>query len=67
MAASLFSSLTYTYVGFLFSIPCFYYIVGKPEYAVTGRFVLLSYNLTALFWYVIRILIAFLTLTSTEL
>jgi hypothetical protein len=37
--------------GFFFSLPCFYYIVGKPQYATTGRFVLLSYNLTALFWY----------------
>ncbi|PVF97453.1 hypothetical protein CPB86DRAFT_706963 [Serendipita vermifera] len=37
--------------GFFFSLPCFYYIVGKPQYATTGRFVLLSYNLTALFCY----------------
>ncbi|KAG8821565.1 hypothetical protein FRC17_009783 [Serendipita sp. 399] len=37
--------------GFSFSLPCFYYIVSKPEYATTGRFVLLSYNLTALFCY----------------
>lgn len=37
--------------GFFFSLPCFYYIVGKPEYATTGRFVLLSYNLTALYCY----------------
>lgn len=37
--------------GFIFSLPCFYYIVSKPEYATSGRFVLLSYNLTALFCY----------------
>ncbi|KAG8758649.1 hypothetical protein FRC14_007704 [Serendipita sp. 396] len=37
--------------GFFFSLPCFYYIVSKPEYATTGRFVLLSYNLTALYCY----------------
>jgi hypothetical protein len=37
--------------GFLFSMPCFYYIVAKPQYATTGRFVLLTYNLTCLFSY----------------
>lgn len=36
--------------GFLFSLPCFYYIVSSPQYATTGRFVLLTYNLTCLFW-----------------
>ena len=35
--------------GFFFSMPCFYYIVAKPQYATTGRFVLLTYNLTCLF------------------
>ncbi|KAG6336645.1 hypothetical protein ID866_2452 [Astraeus odoratus] len=35
--------------GFFFSIPCFYYIVVKPEYATSGRFVLLTYNLTCLY------------------
>ncbi|KAF9237441.1 Fusaric acid resistance protein-like-domain-containing protein [Melanogaster broomeanus] len=35
--------------GFFFSLPCFYYIVAKPEYATTGRFVLLTYNLTCLY------------------
>jgi hypothetical protein len=35
--------------GFFFSIPCFYYIVSFPQYATTGRFVLLTYNLTCLF------------------
>ena len=37
--------------GFFFSLPCFYYIVATPEYATSGRFVLLTYNLTCLFWY----------------
>ncbi|KAI0267057.1 hypothetical protein BC834DRAFT_872327 [Gloeopeniophorella convolvens] len=37
--------------GFFFSMPCFYYIVAKPQYATTGRFVLLTYNLTCLFCY----------------
>jgi hypothetical protein len=37
--------------GFFFSMPCFYYIVAKPQYATTGRFVLLTYNLTCLFSY----------------
>ncbi|KAG2365373.1 hypothetical protein BDR07DRAFT_1398873 [Suillus spraguei] len=37
--------------GFFFSVPCFYYIVATPEYATTGRFVLLTYNLTCLYSY----------------
>jgi len=37
--------------GFFFSMPCFYYIVAKPQYATTGRFILLTYNLTCLFSY----------------
>lgn len=36
--------------GWLFSIPCFYYVVATPQYAVSARFVLLAYNLTCLFW-----------------
>ena len=39
--------------GFFFSIPCFYYIVSRPDLAASGRFVLLTYNLTCLYWYVI--------------
>ena len=35
--------------GFFFSIPCFYYIVAKPEYGTSARFVLLTYNLTCLY------------------
>ncbi|KAG8850393.1 hypothetical protein FRB96_000457 [Tulasnella sp. 330] len=37
--------------GAFFSMPCFYYIVAKPQYSTSGRFVLLAYNLTALFCY----------------
>ncbi|PWN51920.1 hypothetical protein IE53DRAFT_405416 [Violaceomyces palustris] len=40
--------------GFFFSIPCFKYIVGHPQYASSGRFVLLTYNLTALYSYNLR-------------
>ncbi|KAI0798617.1 Fusaric acid resistance protein-like-domain-containing protein [Irpex lacteus] len=40
--------------GFFFSIPCFYYIVSKPELAASGRFVLLTYNLTCLYCYNLR-------------
>ncbi|KAF8320692.1 hypothetical protein DL93DRAFT_2052449 [Clavulina sp. PMI_390] len=40
--------------GFLFSIPCFYVIVGQPQNSVAGRFVLLAYNLTCLFRYNMR-------------
>ncbi|KAF9063974.1 Fusaric acid resistance protein-like-domain-containing protein [Rhodocollybia butyracea] len=37
--------------GFFFSIPCFYYLIGKPVYASAARFVLLTYNLTCLYCY----------------
>ncbi|KAF9792510.1 Fusaric acid resistance protein-like-domain-containing protein, partial [Thelephora terrestris] len=40
--------------GFFFSIPCFYYIVSKPTYATSARFVLLAYNLVCLYSYNIR-------------
>lgn len=40
--------------GFFFSIPCFYYIVAKPDYATSGRFVLLTYNLTCLYSFNLR-------------
>ncbi|KAL6303505.1 Fusaric acid resistance protein-like-domain-containing protein [Sparassis latifolia] len=40
--------------GFFYSIPCFYYIVAKPVYATTSRFVLLTYNLTCLYCYNLR-------------
>ncbi|KAH9949028.1 Fusaric acid resistance protein-like-domain-containing protein [Amylocystis lapponica] len=40
--------------GFFYSIPCFYYIITKPQYATTSRFVLLTYNLTCLYCYNVR-------------
>ncbi|KAJ7282569.1 Fusaric acid resistance protein-like-domain-containing protein [Mycena rebaudengoi] len=40
--------------GFFFSIPCFYYIVAKPQYISAARFVLLTYNLTCLYCYNLR-------------
>ncbi|KAI0694282.1 Fusaric acid resistance protein-like-domain-containing protein [Cytidiella melzeri] len=40
--------------GFFFSIPCFYYIVSRPDLAASGRFVLLTYNLTCLYCYNLR-------------
>ena len=39
--------------GFFYSMPCFYYIVAKPQYATSARFVLLTYNLTCLYWCVV--------------
>lgn len=36
--------------GFFYSIPCFYYICAKPQFATSSRFVLLTYNLTCLYW-----------------
>ncbi|KAJ7122055.1 Fusaric acid resistance protein-like-domain-containing protein [Mycena crocata] len=43
-----------TVFGFFFSIPCFYYIVAKPQYISAARFVLLTYNLTCLYCYNLR-------------
>ncbi|KAF7315965.1 ArAE-2 domain-containing protein [Mycena indigotica] len=43
-----------TVFGFFFSIPCFYYIVAKPQYVSAARFVLLTYNLTCLYCYNLR-------------
>ncbi|KDN43429.1 hypothetical protein K437DRAFT_225605 [Tilletiaria anomala UBC 951] len=40
--------------GALFSVPCFWAIVAKPQHASAGRFVLLTYNLTALYSYNLR-------------
>ncbi|KAL9940673.1 hypothetical protein V8E36_000161 [Tilletia maclaganii] len=42
-------------IGVLFSLPCFRYIVVQPQYASSARFVLLTYNLTALYSYNLRI------------
>ncbi|TBU24665.1 Fusaric acid resistance protein-like-domain-containing protein [Dichomitus squalens] len=40
--------------GLFYSVPCFYYIVAKPQYATSVRCVLLTYNLTCLYCYNIR-------------
>lgn len=40
--------------GALFTIPCFCWIIGKPQLASSGRFVLLTFNLTALYSYNLR-------------
>lgn len=40
--------------GFLFSLPCFYVAVSRPQYVSASRFVLLTYNLTCLYSYNIR-------------
>lgn len=40
--------------GALFTIPCFWWIIGKPQLASSGRFVLLTFNLTALYSYNLR-------------
>lgn len=37
--------------GFFFSLPNFWLIVTRPKWATTGRFILLAYNLTALYAY----------------
>lgn len=47
-------SCSSTVFGALFSVPCFRYIIGTPQYATTGRFVLLTFNLTALYAYNLR-------------
>ncbi|KAG7098252.1 hypothetical protein E1B28_000214 [Marasmius oreades] len=41
--------------GFFYSIPCFYFLVGQPKYAPSARFVLLTYNLTCLYCYNLRV------------
>ncbi|KAJ3996784.1 Fusaric acid resistance protein-like-domain-containing protein [Lentinula boryana] len=53
---SLFSenAIVLSIFGFFFSIPCFYYLVSKPVYASSARFVLLTYNLTCLYCYNLR-------------
>lgn len=55
MAAGIYSAfpdntVVLSIFGFFFSLPCFWYIVAKPDYATSARFVLLTYNLTCLFW-----------------
>lgn len=39
-----------SFFGFFFSLPCFYFAVAKPQYLSASRFVLLTYNLTCLYW-----------------
>ncbi|KAJ7782513.1 Fusaric acid resistance protein-like-domain-containing protein [Mycena maculata] len=46
--------VTLSIFGVFFSIPCFYYIVAKPQYISASRFVLLTYNLTCLYCYNLR-------------
>ncbi|PPQ75741.1 hypothetical protein CVT24_002587 [Panaeolus cyanescens] len=41
-------------VGFVFSLPCFWFAVSKPQYMSASRFVLLTYNLTCLYSYNLR-------------
>ncbi|KAJ8078011.1 hypothetical protein PM082_000213 [Marasmius tenuissimus] len=41
--------------GFFYSIPCFYLLVGQPKYAPSARFLLLTYNLTCLYCYNVRV------------
>ncbi|KAG2154411.1 Fusaric acid resistance protein-like-domain-containing protein [Suillus bovinus] len=48
------NAIVLTIFGFFFSMPCFYYIIAIPEYATTGRFALLTYNLTCLYSYNVR-------------
>ncbi|KAJ3563310.1 hypothetical protein NP233_g9021 [Leucocoprinus birnbaumii] len=40
--------------GFLFSLPCFYVAISRPQYISASRFLLLTYNLTCLYSYNIR-------------
>lgn len=46
------NAIVLTIFGFFFSMPCFYYIIATPQYATTGRFAILTYNLTCLYSYV---------------
>ncbi|PWN43915.1 hypothetical protein IE81DRAFT_365332 [Ceraceosorus guamensis] len=40
--------------GFLYSLPCFDYIISKPVRAQSGRFSIVTYNLVALYSYTLR-------------
>lgn len=48
------NAIVLTIFGFFFSMPCFYYIIATPQYATTGRFAILTYNLTCLYSYNVR-------------
>ncbi|KDR75940.1 hypothetical protein GALMADRAFT_68130 [Galerina marginata CBS 339.88] len=59
VAAALYSlfpedAVTLSIAGFIFSLPCFYFAVARPQYLSASRFVLLTYNLTCLFCYNLR-------------
>ncbi|KAL8290329.1 hypothetical protein RQP46_002587 [Phenoliferia psychrophenolica] len=41
-------------LGAIFSIPCFYVIITRPQYAPSSRFVLLTFNLTCLYSFNLR-------------
>ncbi|KAK4053138.1 hypothetical protein OIV83_001873 [Microbotryomycetes sp. JL201] len=41
-------------LGALLSVPCFYVIVTRPQYAPSSRFVLLTFNLTTLYAFNLR-------------
>ncbi|KZO95671.1 hypothetical protein CALVIDRAFT_482456 [Calocera viscosa TUFC12733] len=38
-------------LGALYSIPCFWLVVQRPQHATSARFILLTYNLTCLYAY----------------
>jgi len=47
------NALVLSIFGFLFSLPCFQIAVSRPQYISASRFVLLTYNLTCLYWCVL--------------
>ncbi|TIB99766.1 hypothetical protein E3Q18_01425 [Wallemia mellicola] len=51
---SLFGAIGFPIFGFFFSLPCFYIVVGSTRYSSSGRFVLQSYNLVALYAFNLR-------------
>ncbi|TIB78009.1 hypothetical protein E3Q23_00950 [Wallemia mellicola] len=51
---SLFGAIGFPILGFFFSLPCFYIVVGSTRYSSSGRFVLQSYNLVALYAFNLR-------------
>ncbi|KAL1743411.1 Fusaric acid resistance protein-like-domain-containing protein [Schizophyllum fasciatum] len=54
------------FFGFLFSLPCFWFTVAKPKYVQASRFVLLTYNLTCLYWQVRSIIWGYSLLMSYD-
>ncbi|EOR01749.1 hypothetical protein E3P92_00705 [Wallemia ichthyophaga] len=51
---SLVGAIGFPIVGLFFSLPCFYIVVGSSRYSSTGRFILQSYNLVALYAFNLR-------------